>query len=383
VIVALSLLLAMAGQATDSSGGGAARRVEGRVIRGTREAEQPLVGQWVVLHRVGHDRSGPLDSVRTGPNGRFSFHYRLSGDTAAIYFATTAFGGIVYPTSPFHAPVITGDDAMIVVFDTTSGPVPIKIGGRHLIVGAPKANGRRPVGEVYDLQNDSTVTVIAKDSVTPVWTTHIPPSAVDFQINSSGELAAGAVSHTGTDVALFAPLSPGIRQLAFTYELPPSAFPLRIPVERPSGVFEVLVQEPTARVQAPAFREVPPQSAEGRVFRRFLAQDVPANIVLSVDVPEVITTERNKVYVGVGVVVLLSMIGALIFAGRRSNAAGVALPVVAETRSQSLVRTLASLDEEFEKTSNASEAAREHYTRERSRLKAQLAGALDDERRRS
>ena len=36
------------------------------------------------------------------------------------------------------------------------------------------------------------------------------------------------------------------------------------------------------RVEAPALREVPSVSAEGKVFRRFLAQDVPASGVLRV-----------------------------------------------------------------------------------------------------
>jgi hypothetical protein len=376
VIVALSLVAALLGQVVDSAG--SPRRVDGRVVRGLRTAQQPLAQQWVLLHRVGHDRAGPLDSVRTGPDGRFSFRYRLSGDSGAIYFATTSFGGIVYPTSPFRAPVVSGDDAMLVVFDTTSGPVAIKVGGRHLIIGAPNASGRRPIGEVYDLENDSTVTAIARDSVTPVWTTHIPAAAVAFQLNANGELAAGAISRKGTTVGLFAPLSPGIRQVAFTYELPPGAFPLRIPTERPSGVLEVLVQEPTARVQGVALREVPPENAEGRVFRRFLAQDVAGNAVLDIDVPEVVTTQRNKVYIAVGAVVLLSMAGALVFAARRRRPAVAAVPV--ETRAQVLLRELASLDDQFERTSNANDGTRESYERERTRLKRELADALEAQR---
>jgi hypothetical protein len=381
VIVALALLFTLLAPQADSAG--EARRVDGRVTRGLRTAQQPLAGQWVVLHRVGPDRSGPLDSIRTGANGRFSFRYHLSGDSAAIYFATTSFGGIVYPTSPFRGQIVSGDDAMITVFDTTSGPVAIKIGGRHLIVGAPNANGRRPVGEVYDLQNDSTVTLIAKDSVTPVWIGHIPASAVAFQINSGGDIAAGAIARNGSSVGLFAPLSPGIRQLAFTYELPSSAFPLHIPVERPTGVLEVLIQEPTARVQGPALREVPPQSAEGRVFRRFLAQDVPASVVLSVDVPEVVAAQRNKVYFAVGGVVLLSMIAALIVAARRSKPTPLTSRPPTESRAEVLVRELASLDDEFERTSNASDEARQGYEHERARLKRQLADALEAERQRA
>src|SRR6185503_20707153 len=104
-----------------------------------------------------------------------------------------------------------GDEATITVFDTASGPVPIKVGGRHLIIGARQPNGLRPVGEVYDLENDSTVTLIARDSTTPVFTTHVAGDATNFRVNGSGEFGAGAVSRRGTTVGIYAPLSPGIR----------------------------------------------------------------------------------------------------------------------------------------------------------------------------
>ena len=385
MIVALSLFLALQGiQVQQVDTAAAPRRVEGRVVLGLREGQKPIPGQWVVLHRVGHDRSGPLDSTRTSASGHYSFRYRPSGDTTALYFATTSYGGIVYPTSPFRGPFVSDDDAIITVFDTTSGPVAIGVSGRHLIIGAPNANGRRPIGEVYDLENDSTVTAIAKDSLSPIWTAHIPTSAVAFQINTNGELAAGAITRNGPNVGLFAPLSPGLRQLAFTYELPADAFPLELPVERPTGLFEVLVQEPTARVLGGKFREVPPQTAEGRVFRRFLGEDLQGNVVLTVDVPRMIGAERNKIYMAVGIALLTAMIVALFYAARRARpalAASMAATVpVPESRSAVLVRNLAALDEEFEHAPQGDNERRATYERDRAALKQQIADALAAER---
>jgi hypothetical protein len=354
-------------------------------MRGTRTAQQPLANQFVVLHRVGRDKSGPLDSTRTTATGAFTFRYRPTGDTSAIYFATTSYGGIVYPTAPFRSSVVSGDEASIIVFDTTSAPIPIKVGGRHVIVGGPQANGRRPVGEVYDLENDTTVTAIARDSVTPIWSAEIPAAATGFQLNTNGELANGAVSRRGTTVGLYAPLSPGIRQVAFTYELPSSAFPLTIPANRPTGVLEVLVQEPTARVAAPALREVPPANAEGRVFRRFLAQDVPPSGVLRIEVPSISVSTRESVYRVVMYVLLAAMGIALVLAFRRGRRA-VPLPAVAPTpiaserRSQVLVREIAMLDENFERAGAADDATRSDYQTNRASLKQQLAEALAAER---
>lgn len=369
-------------------GGGPAevRRVEGRVTRGTREAQQPLANQLVVLHRVGRDRSGPLDSTRTTPRGTFTFRYRPTGDSSAIYFATTSYGGIVYPTAPFRGSVVSSADASITVFDTTSAAVPIKVGGRHIIIGSPQANGRRPVGEVYDLENDTTVTVIARDSVTPVWTAQIPVAATGFQLNTNGELASGAVSRRGTVVGVFAPISPGIRQVAFTYELPTNAFPLSITAGQPVGVLEVLVQEPTARVEAPALREVPPANAEGRVFRRFLAQDLRPNATLRIDVPRMSVSERETIYRVVLYVLVAAMAVALALAARRGRGAtrsAVAPPPAPtpEPRSRALVRAIATLDDDYDRAGGADDSARSEYESTRASLKRELADVLAAERK--
>jgi hypothetical protein len=364
---------------------GVARRVDGRVVKGTREGPQPVANQWVVLHRVGPDHAGPLDSVRTAASGHFRLQYRPSGDTTALYFASTSYGGVAYFTSPLRAPVVSGDDGSITVFDTTSGPVVIKVGGRHLIIGAPQANGRRPVGEVYDLENDSTVTLIARDTLSPVWSVHVPPQATAFQVNTSGDVAAGAIAHRGTSVGMFAPLSPGIRQLAFTYELPADAFPLSIPAERTTGVLELLVQEPSAKIAGATLHEMAPVTADGRIFRRFLAQDVPANTVIAVDLPKIIGAEREKVYIGVAITVLLAMTVALVFAARRRRprfaAAAASVP---ESRSQRLIRELAGLDAAFEQSApSEGSPAHAEYVARRTTLKAELADALAADRRSS
>ncbi len=334
----------------------------------------------MILHRVGPDGAGPLDSVRTSASGAFHLRYRQSGDSSALYFVSTSYGGVAYFTAPLRTPVAAGDDARLTVFDTTSGPVAIQLGGRHIIVGAPQANGMRPIGEVYDLQNDSTVTLIARDSTTPVWTAHVPATAAAFQLNPGGELGDGAIARRGTSVGLFVPLSPGIRQLAFTYELPANAFPLRIPAEHATGVFEVLVQEPTASVSGPNLHEMAPVTSEGRAFRRFLARDIEATGVMSIDVPKYTGKDRQQAYMGVGLVVLVAMAFAFVFAvRRRPRPAAGARPALTDSPSQTLLRAIAALDAEFERAhtaSSADDAARAAYDAQRASLKTQLRDLL-------
>jgi hypothetical protein len=363
---------------------GEARRVDGKVVRGTRKGPVPVGNQRVILHRLGRERAGPLDSMRTTADGRYSMRYRTSGDTSALYFVSASYDGVAYLGSLLRAPLISGDDAQITVFDTTSVRTPIRVGARHLIVGAPNANGRRPIGEVFDLQNDSTVTVVSPDSAHPVWTGHIPASAVGFNANPDGDSPNGAPVRHGNEVGAFAAVSPGIRQVAFTYELPANAFPLTVQMETPTGVLELLVQEPNANVQGPDLRERAPVSTEGRIFRRFLAQDLAGTAVVHIDVPRIIGRERERVYVGVAVALIAAMAAALVTAALRSSPRGSA-PAHPHpgTRSKLLLHGIATLDSEFERGGAADVAARDAYDVRRAALKEELMAELVEERRRS
>src|SRR5215831_1929703 len=368
------------GRGVSGGPGGPVRRVEGVVVRGVRSGQIPIPNQWVVLHRVGPDHAGPLDSVRTTAKGTYAMQYRASGDTSALYFTSTSYGGVAYFTSPLRSLNATGDDARLTVFDTTSGPVPIGVGGRHIIVAAAGPGGTRPVGEVYDLENDSTVTLVARDSTTPLWSTHIPAEARGARTNAGGTIAASAMTFHDGVAGLYAPLSPGFRQVAFSYDLPTKSFPLSIPLERPTGLLEIMVEDARARVAAPHLREVAPVNADGRTFRRFLAQDLDANTVVRIDVPSAGGVKPERVDLGVGAAIAAAMLVALLFATRRSFRSARPAPVNAEAPSSVLARRIAELDESFEHGTSRNGAERETYESRRQELKRQLADAMAGER---
>ncbi|HKO15098.1 MAG TPA: hypothetical protein VJU87_02610 [Gemmatimonadaceae bacterium] len=378
---------ARAQAALESSG--EPRRVDGRVLRGTPEGPAPAPGVTVVLHRVGSDRAGPLDSAVTDARGRYAFRYRTSGSADAIYFVSASYDGIAYFSSPLQQPRVSGDAAAITVFDTTRTPFEIHVAGRHLVFGSPDPRGRREVVEVYDLQNDSSVTLVSADDAHPVWSTHLPERAESATANPAGDIAPAAVRFAGDSVMLLAPLSPGIRQLSFSYLLPRDALPLAIPVTRPIGVLEVLAEEPRTRVSGARLVETAPVQNEGRTFRRFLAQDVPPGVVVGVDVPFTAEDARIRVLWAVAALFGAAMIGALVFAGLRRGRARVAPvagaiapvpPEGAETQAQALVRELAALDVRFEALAAPTPDERARYERERAELKARLAETLAAER---
>jgi hypothetical protein len=264
----------------------APQQVSGRITRPGTKSMLPVSGVWVVLHRVGPDRAGPLDSIKSDPRGRYSFNYVRSGSEDAIYFVSASYDGIAYFTPPLAEGKVSGDDGEVSVFDTTSHPVPISLRGHHVVVSAVDANGLRSVVEVYDLSNDSSVTRIAPTD-TPkdaTWQTHVPPGVTNFQV-SQGDIPPSAVSYSKGVVNVFAPIAPGIKQLSFSYSLPAKSFPLSLPLEKETGIYEMMIEEKAGSVTGPHVREVDPVTVEGRNFRRFLASDMPENSVAVIDLP--------------------------------------------------------------------------------------------------
>jgi len=246
----------------------------------------PVPGVMVTLHRVGSDDAGPLDSIRADGSGRYQFRFTRTGEPSAIYFVSASYGGIAYFTPPLAHSTVEGEEAEIAVFDTTSGPVPISSRGHHVVVSAVDVNGMRNVTEVYELANDSSVTRVAPATGGgDVWSAVLPAQARSFRV-SQGDIPPQAVKFEGGKARVFAPIAPGLKQLAFTYSIPAKAFPLSIPIVRETQIFEVLIEDEKGSVTGAKLEEKAPVSFEQRSFRRFLAADVPANSVALIDLPE-------------------------------------------------------------------------------------------------
>jgi hypothetical protein len=357
------------------------RRVDGVVMHGEAKGPRRIANVRVVLHRVGPDRAGPLDSLLTDARGRYNFRFTPSGSPDAIYFVSASYDGIAYFSTPLRDTETRGDDAQITVFDTTSGPVPIHTLGHHIIVGAPDSRGQREAVEVFEIGNDSSVTRVTGGSHNPVWETQLPRGVVNAKVNPTGEIAPTAITFTGGRVRLYAPISPGARQLSYAYQVPKSALPLSFSVEQPASVLEVLLEEPRARVAGGGLSEVAPTTTGGRTFRRFLAQNVPDQAVVQIDVPFTLADIRTRYFVVVAVVCAAAMIGAIAFATRRRRT-----PVLAShsrtahaPATEELLQAIAQIDARVEQGIVATADERAQYDAERARLKSRLAAALAEE----
>ncbi len=373
-------IIMLATMAVASEGGAQARRVTGRVLRPAADSMQGVLGAWVVLHRVGSDGSGPVDSVQTGRDGAFSIRYAPSGERGAIYFVSATHDGIAYFSPPLDT-ARTVDDAELAVFDTTSAPVPIHVRGRHVVVAAPQKDGTREVVEVYELANDSSVTRVASGEV-PVWTAVLPAGASDVRVGES-DLSEDAIRTDGGRVRVYAPMAPGIKQLSYAYRLGAGAFPVSLPLEGAVDVLEVLLEEPNATTTAPGLERVDPVAVESRTFNRFLAQRVAPGGVLRIDVPGALPGDRRTWIVAVVVAIAVIMALALIRMTRTPAPAqrvSVRSQGGTERPAERLAREIAALDARIDTASDLSAADRAAYTARRAELKEALTRALDAER---
>ena len=350
--------------------------VIGQVLRVTAEGERPVTRQWVVVHGIGASGGRAVDSTRTGSDGSFRLTYDR-GDSTAQYFLSTVHHGIAY-VSGVLSPTAGADEATLSVFDTTSLPVPLVVRGRHILLFAPDDEPRRRVAEIYELSNDGTLTRIARDGQPPIWSAGLPAGVEEF---SSGPemMSDEAIRLEEGRVAAYAPVAPGVKRIAFTYALPPEAFPVRFPIDHPTDVFEILIEDREAVVSGPGLEESAPSNIEGRVFRRFQAQSVAAASAVTVTVPPAPPAPRGTNVALVAAVGVIA-VGALLFALRRSRRRVVVAPVApaaaVESEADALARQIAALDASFEQREAPTEAERSAYELERQRLKQRLAERL-------
>jgi hypothetical protein len=337
----------------------------------------------VTLHRVGKDSQGPLDSMRTNAKGEYHFAFRTRGLADAVYFTSVTWGGIAYFTAPLRNTVVRDRDAEITVFDTTTRTFPFTVSGRHLIISAADTNNLRTVIEVFEISNDSTLTVISGDAKTgkPTWSVAVPVDARKVTVGQ-GEVSADAFKAGSGRVSIFSALAPGIKQLSFSYRVPSQSFPLPFVIEHGATVLEVLLEEPTGRVIGAGLASTDPITLENRTFRRFLAQDVKDGSAITVDLPSGPSIGRN-LYIAallgtIGVIMLLMLLRAM---QRRKPITYAVQTVHAAERVEApladrLAREIAALDATFARQDNPSDSLRAAYTERRAELKDALAAEL-------
>ncbi|MEZ0335716.1 MAG: carboxypeptidase-like regulatory domain-containing protein [Gemmatimonadales bacterium] len=275
LLTALALLLLVTAGSSSLS---AQALVGGRVVHPDLK---PVPSVRVVLHRVGRDAQGPLDSTATARDGRFRF--RFTPDTSAIYLLSARYAGVEYFSPPVQLDSVGRDTAISVVVYDTSSTAPIELAARHIVIPRAGDDGTREVLDLVVLQNQGTVARVAPDTLGASWSAPLPPGSEGLDVGQ-GDVSPDAIVRRNDSIFMAAPIGPGEKELSFQYHLPRARDRVQIPFGREGGTVNVLLEEPGAVASAPGLAFADTQMIGGRSFRRFTGA-IPAGGVVSVRLP--------------------------------------------------------------------------------------------------
>jgi hypothetical protein len=260
--------------------------VTGRVLYGP--AGRPLPGAWVVLHEVSRSGGGrAIDSTRTDAAGTYALAVPHP-DTAAIYVISSRRAGIAYFSEPVVPRPRGGGPARLrplYVYDTSATAGPVALVRRLVTVAGRQRDGTREVLELLELENPGRATRIAPDTLHPTWGGAIPAAAIQFRVGE-GDVSPQAVTRVGDSVLVFAPLPPGERkQVSYAYVLPADVRRLELPVDQPTGEFDLLLEDTTAGVVLPRGQPLGTEALGERRFARYRATALGAGTAVAVTFP--------------------------------------------------------------------------------------------------
>lgn len=247
----------------------------GRVVRVVKGDSVAVGGTRLVLHRVGRNQGGPIDSTVSDQAGRFRF--RVPRDTIELYLVSTSYSGIEYFSAPVTNSEGQGDSAVVLVVSDTSSTTPVKLAARYFVVREALEDGTRPVLDLLILRNSGEKTRVGPDTLTPTWAGFVPTGAVGVRVGEADFSTEAAVIR-GDTLMVFAPLAPGEKQVTLEYLLPASGeLSVRFPDD--SVATNVLIQDPTAHVVNPTMALVDTQTIEGVSFRRWVGVPRASSLV--------------------------------------------------------------------------------------------------------
>jgi len=373
--IALALLVLMPAAAAAQS------RVAGRVVRVVARDTVAVTGLPVVLHRVGSRIQGPVDTAQAGPTGRFSF--RFSPDTNATYLLSARYGGIEYFSQPVATNPARPDTAMVVIVADTSSSVPVVVRQRTLLISRPDESATRTVLDWFVLSNPGEQTRVAPDTVRPAWGTPLPPEAQNVELadNRMSQFSPDALVFRGDSALVFAPISPGDKELMLQYHIPGTLRRFVAPSDRIVDSVFVLMEEPGSRVATPGFVLTDTQMLDGRPFQRWagpFARPADLEIVL----PSARFSQGQLLVAMVATTVAAFAMLAWILVRRRRGF--VPDPQLLTSDPSFLTDQIARLDERFQgREADTPPAEWLAYRTERARLLSALERALATRRHRS
>ena len=293
--------------------------LSGRIVRLAAPADTVgVAGARVVLHRVSTATQGPLDSVRTAPSGGFRF--ATPRDTTGLYLISASYAGIEFFSDAIRLdPVRTPEPVTLLVSDTSSVQ-PVRLTGRYVVIGAPDSDRRRTIVDLFVIQNPGVVARVSPDSLTPTWRAVLPGAASHRVPDAGSEISPQAVEFRGDTVLVFAPISPGTRQLLVEHAIAATERRFAVPVGPDSVPMQMVTEEPGATVLAGSLDKAESQVVDGRPLERWTGTPVGGSTV-EVALPGAPRDEGTAVFVLAALAAVALILGAGLGIRRRHLAA--------------------------------------------------------------
>jgi hypothetical protein len=328
-----------------------------------------LAGARVLLHRVGRDLQGAVDSTVADARGRFRFRFRA--DTSAVYLLSARYGGIEYFSSPIHTNPARPDTAIALLVYDTSSTAPVTLEARHIVVPRPGEDGSRAVLDLIVLLNQGLRARVAPDSLHASWSTPLAAASIGLEIGES-DVSPDAVRRQDDSVLVTAPIAPGQKQLSLEYLIPKGHSTVEFPVGAGGGRLNVLVEESGTKVSGGTLALADSQVIEGRAFHRWTG-DVPPGGFVRLTLPAL---PRTPAAVLAGLVAAVGLVLALA-AWRILRRGQAGPPPAPPPAADPVLDAIAALDARYAGRESETPAEEwQRYQAERARLKAELASSL-------
>jgi hypothetical protein len=276
-------------------------RTAGRVVRVSRGDTIPVADIAVVLHRVGRAGQGPIDTVHADRGGRFRFQF--AADTTAAFLLSARFAGIEYFSSAIASNPARPDTGVVLVVSDTSSAAPVSVRQRTILVSAVDETGTRTVLDWFVLSNTGERTRVAPDTLHPSWGAPLPPDAQNVALADLrlSQFAPEAVTFPRDSVLVFAPLSPGDKELMLQYRIPGTLRRFVVPGAGPVDSVFVLLEDRGGRVTLPKLVAADSQMIEGRRFLRWAgALAHPGAVEITLSAPWLSAPQVLVMLVGLG-----------------------------------------------------------------------------------
>ena len=223
----------------------------------------------VLLHRVGPDVSGEVDSTALEPGGEFQFRLPTTPDQnfeGDVYFASVEYQGVLYFGSAITSAEQLDSVYVVQVFESEEVPpegVSLPLEVRTMFVEF--AGDGWFATDLFAIDNRGDRTLVAQDDGV-VWSYPLPPGASDPELGE-GDMPPAAVSFEDGRVRVSAPLPPGERLLMIRYKLDNLA--ATIPAPGSTEVFEILVKEPFPPLRIEGLEPIGVVDLGGTPYRQY------------------------------------------------------------------------------------------------------------------